>query len=74
MDSNEFVVYKGEKIPIIHGYVDLSCSNIKDLRDVEGLADCVNLGSIDISRNPLKEVRGLENLRNLGCVWARGCS
>ena len=63
MNQEEFVVYKGEKIPIVLDGLDLSCSNIEDLGNVEGLSDCVNLVSLDLSGNPLKEIKGLENLQ-----------
>ncbi len=65
----EFVEYEGTKYFVINGY--LGISGVKNISDIQGLSSLVSLEGLYLNRNSdfkeyqIKEIEGLEHLKNL---------
>lgn len=61
----EFVKYKGKKIKVRDGVLQLTNKKIKDIADIKGLELLTNLKGLILSHNQISEIKGLKNLENL---------
>jgi len=61
----QYVEYKGEKIEVVEGTLNLGNRGIWDISEVKGLRNLRNLKVLNLSGNKIREIKDLENLFNL---------
>jgi len=61
----DFVKFKGNKIFVKNGKLDLNSLCIEDMSEIEGLNNLVRLQELDLSNNNLMHIDGLSSLMSL---------
>ncbi len=59
------ILLYGEEIPVIDNKLDLRERKIKEISEIVGLENLINLKILDLRHNDITEIEGLEKLENL---------
>jgi hypothetical protein len=63
--EKSYVIYKGRKIFVKKGCLELPDRDIKDISEIKSLENLVDLELLDLSENSISEIKNLDNLVNL---------
>ncbi len=67
-----FITYKDRQIEIKDGLLELSNRGIKDISEIKGLDNVLNLKELHLALNQITEIKGLDNLINLEALVLEG--